>query len=597
MNSETLVTSITLTDGGTPTLTLSGAQVIDDALALGEIASPYTITLSAATKAFSVSIAIFDAEESLLDKIVGGFAISDTAANVAANLGALNADANVTSISLTDAGTPTLQITAAQALEDGRVLGEIVTPYTITLTGETSPISVALAQFSADQGVLDRIVGGFDISDAAANVAKSLNALNDDPDIDAIALTDAGTSTLTLTVAEALDDTKALGKIQGAYKIAIVDTQADILANLAALAADKTIVSIFVTGGLTVSVATFLADQSELDTITGGIAIVDSASNVLAYLNSEPSDTKVKTVAVADTAANILSNLSKLEAVASHLSSIAASDGKPVVVTIAQFKADEAALDKIAGGFTIKDTAAHVNADLIAVKKDASHIDQIVATGAGSGAPVLTLSQYGAAEAYYNDLASGFDISDPLAHVAAGLALLQTNSTHVREITTTNGKLAVSVATLGSDASLLKKVVGGVTISDTGADVSAGLSTLESDKSLFNTIVTTGGHAEVSVSDFSAYSSLLNEISGGFSILDTAADLMTTAVLAALKADLTHIDAIAVSSDPLALSSVASFNANVGVFDKIAGGVDITDTAANIAGDMKAAWQQIWQAS
>ena len=312
LNSETLVTSITLTDGGTPTLTLSGAQVIDDALALGEIASPYTITLSAATKAFSVSIAIFDAEESLLDKIVGGFAISDTAANVAANLGALNADANVTSISLTDAGTPTLQITAAQALEDGRVLGEIVTPYTISLTGETSPISVALAQFSADQGVLDRIVGGFDISDAAANVAKSLNALNDDPDIDAIALTDAGTSTLTLTVAEALDDTKALGKIQGAYKIAIVDTQADILANLAALAADKTIVSIFVTGGLTVSVATFLADQSELDTITGGIAIVDSASNVLAYLNSEPSDTKVKTVAVADTAANILSNLSKL---------------------------------------------------------------------------------------------------------------------------------------------------------------------------------------------------------------------------------------------------------------------------------------------
>ena len=100
--------------------------------------------------------------------------------------------------------------------------------------------------------------------------------------------------------------------------------------------------------------------------------------------------------------------------------------------------------------------------------------------------------------------------------------------------------------------------------------------------------MTTGGHAEVSVSDFSAYSSLLNEISGGFSILDTAADLMTTAVLAALKADLTHIDAIAVSSTPQVLSSVASFNANLGVFDKIAGGVEITDTAANIAGDMKA---------
>lgn len=69
-----------------------------DTTALGEITTPYTI------------------------------AISDTAANVAANLAALNADAHVTSIALTDAGTPALTLTVAQALTDTTALGKITAP-------------------------------------------------------------------------------------------------------------------------------------------------------------------------------------------------------------------------------------------------------------------------------------------------------------------------------------------------------------------------------------------------------------------------------------------------------------------------------------
>ena len=69
-----------------------------DTTALGEITTPYTI------------------------------AISDTAANVAANLAALYADALVSSFALSDAGTPALTLTVAQALTDTTALGKITAP-------------------------------------------------------------------------------------------------------------------------------------------------------------------------------------------------------------------------------------------------------------------------------------------------------------------------------------------------------------------------------------------------------------------------------------------------------------------------------------
>ena len=99
------VKSIVFTDSGTPVLMLSVAQALGDTALLSEITPAYTIT------------------------------ISDTAANVAANIDALNADAHVTSIALTDppTPTPTLALTAAQYANDTNALNEITTPYTIVI--------------------------------------------------------------------------------------------------------------------------------------------------------------------------------------------------------------------------------------------------------------------------------------------------------------------------------------------------------------------------------------------------------------------------------------------------------------------------------
>jgi hypothetical protein len=121
-----------------------------------------------------------------------------TAAYVAANLDALNANAQVGSITLTDAGTPALTLTVHQALSDTMALSEITGLYTVT------------------------------ISDTAANVVANLNALNADAQVSSITLTDPGTPTLSLTVQQAVNDKQTLKEITTPYTIQVLDTAANI---------------------------------------------------------------------------------------------------------------------------------------------------------------------------------------------------------------------------------------------------------------------------------------------------------------------------------------------------------------------------------
>ena len=88
---------------------------------------------------------------------------------------------------------------------------------------------------SSDAGALDRIAGGFDVSDLAAKVAANFDALNADANVNSILLIDFTAPTLSLDAAQALGDTTALSKIASPYTIAIADTAANVDANLAAI--------------------------------------------------------------------------------------------------------------------------------------------------------------------------------------------------------------------------------------------------------------------------------------------------------------------------------------------------------------------------
>ncbi|WP_158816032.1 calcium-binding protein [Methylocapsa sp. S129] len=149
------IESITLTDAGTPTLSLTAGQALDDTVALGEITNPnYDV------------------------------AIRDTAANVSASIADLSVDTQVSAITLTDAGVPTLALTAAQAIDDTVALNEITNS--------------------------NYVIG---ISDTSADVSANFDALNGDAAISSITLTGSGTPTLALTADQTLTDMTALGKI------------------------------------------------------------------------------------------------------------------------------------------------------------------------------------------------------------------------------------------------------------------------------------------------------------------------------------------------------------------------------------------------
>ena len=131
--------SVTLSDLASNLAALTPSQI--DALPATGVSG---VTVSNGAN-LDLSAAQAQALEASNLEISGGFDVSDTAANVAANIDALNADANVTSIVLTDGGTPALSLDVAQALDDTTALGEIVSPYTIAITDTAANVSANLA--------------------------------------------------------------------------------------------------------------------------------------------------------------------------------------------------------------------------------------------------------------------------------------------------------------------------------------------------------------------------------------------------------------------------------------------------------------------
>ncbi len=167
-----------------------------------------------------VSAATFLADWSALDKIVGGFDVSDTAANVVADLDQLD-DPNISTITISDNGQ--ISASVAQLTTDAMAIGKLknanASPVLLAIndtagavqtglstvvqdTGEIGsitasfgPMVVSAATFLADQSTLDKIAGGFDVSDTAANLVAALATLNADSGVDAITA-DIGDGTL-----------------------------------------------------------------------------------------------------------------------------------------------------------------------------------------------------------------------------------------------------------------------------------------------------------------------------------------------------------------------------------------------------------------
>ena len=125
------------------------------------------------------------ADTTALSKITNNYAIaiSDTAADIAADYRRVNGKPKISSITLTGTGTPILALTAAQLVADAAVLSKISnSSYAITLTDAGTPTLVlTAAQLAADATVLSKINNAtyaVTVKDTAANIIGEHRGLN-----------------------------------------------------------------------------------------------------------------------------------------------------------------------------------------------------------------------------------------------------------------------------------------------------------------------------------------------------------------------------------------------------------------------------------
>ncbi len=222
------------------------------------------------------------------------FAITDTSANIALNLDALQTN-NIKISSITQSGTATaLAITASQLTADATALNKISGSYTLTVSGVTSATVATTAA--------NTHVSSMTVTDTGANIVANIATLQSNAGkITSITQSNLGTD-LALTATQLTANSTALSKISGNYTLSV--------------------------SGVT------------------GATVASTAAN-----------THVSSMTVTDTGANIASNLDTLQNNIAKITSITQSNiGSALAITALQSLADNALLSKISGNISLNVT-------------------------------------------------------------------------------------------------------------------------------------------------------------------------------------------------------------------------------------------------
>ena len=518
------LSSIALTGGGTPNVSITYAQYQSDGAAIGAITGNYGLVVSLVpasavasvqadikVTAFSVTGVTVAAAGSVqtLSK-VSSFAVLDSASSVAGGLDGLAADTKLGAIALTDAGTPSLPVTYTQYSADQATLGLISSAHTLAVSAV--PASAA-ATLQADSGVgsftvigapvsgaaalqADSKVVSFAVSDSAAAVSGGLDALAGYARLSSIGLTGAN-SVLTISYGQLTNDSVALGKISGAFGLAIT----------------------------AVSAANAQAVQANAQ-VTG--------------------------FAVADTAAAISSAFDALQA-ASKLTAIGLTDSNALAISYQQLTNDTTALGLLPNTYSL--IVSGVPASAVASVQANSHV-------------------------------VSFSVSDSSAAVSAAFDTLNATTKLTSISLTDAGAIATTAAQLGADTSVLGKLpngaslavsgvsvasagliqanthVTGFAVADSASAVTAGLNALAGFGKLTSIGLTDGGTPVLSLSytQYAADTAALAAISGSFALVISGAPASAAAALHA-DAHVTRFAVLDTASNLLAnLAALAAAN-------------------------------------
>ena len=294
LNSVAALKAITLNDGGTPTLTVSEATFIGGRTALGVIGNA-----SFALDVTGVSVADLATVERDFGYLPNktdaklSISVSDFGSYIQTALGALDSDSNVTSIVISD--NAALSLSAYDATNDGRAISLLQNESGLTVSDTAQNISTYLDQLNGESNVSSIVISDsaaltleayqvaedttalgklsnfdtsgvtIDVSDTAANISLYLTALEANPDLSSITISDNGA--ITVSIDDLASDQDALGLLQNQniYPVTlnVEDTAANIIADSAALAQNSEVSGVVISDNspLTLSVSQYQSDS------------------------------------------------------------------------------------------------------------------------------------------------------------------------------------------------------------------------------------------------------------------------------------------------------------------------------------------------
>ena len=537
---------------------------------------------------------------------VASFAIGDTAANVAANLIALNSATKLTAIALTD--TTVLALSYAVWSQSSSVLNKITGGAQAIVTG----VPAALAATVQASG----LVRAFAVSDSGAAIGAVLDQLNAAEKLTFIGLTT--TAPLAITASQLAFDTVALSKLpsgtlfmvsaatagaaaamQANARVAgfgVSDSSANLTANWASLIAAAKLRSVALANAtpLALTAAQFAAGTALLGKLTATYTLAIGQVSVSGAAAMQ-AQSHVASFGVADSAANVAAGLDALN-LCGKLTTIGLSDSGPLAVAYPRFIADIGVLAKISGTWAMT---------------------------------VSGVTAAGAAQVQASAHATGFAIADTAAAVGFYLAALGADGKLTSIALTGGTSISVAYAALTAGASVLGKIGGAYTvtvtgatvaqlaaaravshatsvqITDTAANVVAGLAALNGD-SMVGSITLSGGTAlTVTYAQMAAYGGVLRKLAAvdqvsvtgvgaasagfvqangyvaSFNVTDTAANV--AANLDALNGD-TRLSAIALSDASPLILSAAKLAADTVALGKLTGAFTLTVTGVTATG-------------
>jgi hypothetical protein len=399
-------------------------------------------------------------------------------------------------------------------------------------------------------------------------------------------------------VAQITSDANALALLHNANSTAYTLTVTDIGSNISGTAldtlnSDTHVTKIVVSSGtVDVSVAQLASDATAL-------------SFLKTTLGAQAS------VTVDDTGAHIHSGWANIAA-DSQVSSVVISDNTQVNLTATQasqtatvgelVQADSNTNDIV----LVKDTAAHIEADLTALNSVASYIDTV--TVSNNTFETLSATQVAAdlsilSKVVFSSGPASFNVSDTATAISGNLDALESLSGSISSITvTTNSPVTVSIEQLAADSDALSIMTYSnsdpitVAVLDTGDNISGNLATLEAAIQAASPAITSisvsGSEAiNVTISQFTTDAGVFAALTGTYTldVSDTAHDISGALGMLETLAANGNISAINVTDSGAIAVNVAQITSDASALAELVNNdtnpytLAVTDSASSVA--------------